>query len=78
MTRGHWLEAVAESADEHSVASNPRRRPWTVGKQAHIRLTPEQYAPAVEAIGSVVRYEAAVAQRVPMRSSPGVSSPRRV
>ena len=76
------VEAVAEPTDEHGVASDPRRWPWTVeiepllavprldaappveaagvlprsmSQQSHIRLTPEQYERAVEALGSVAR-----------------------
>jgi hypothetical protein len=74
------VEVVGEPTDEHPVASNPRRWPWTVevepllavplvhaappveacgvmprsmSQQSHIRLRPEHYERAVEAIASV-------------------------
>jgi hypothetical protein len=49
------VEAVAEPTDEHPVASNPRRWPWTVAVEPLLVIPRLHAAPPVEAAGVLPR-----------------------
>ena len=49
------VEAVEEPTDEHPVASDPRRWPWTVAVEPLLVVPLLSNAPPVEAIGVAAR-----------------------